>query len=134
MVRILSFFLLFVLLFVPTVFAVDPPTPTPCPVITDAAGKQITQQSTDLGCIPNDPVMFVSKFYSIGLSIIGGVAVLSIIYGGYILMSSRGNPTMINKGKSYIFYAIIGLLLAIFGYVFIEVIAKDILHIPGFGT
>lgn len=130
MVRIVFIALLFLLFVHSPVFAVDA-TPTPCPPIPKGSG-QITQQNTDLGCIPNDPVMFVSKFYSIGLSIIGGVAVLFIIYGGYILLSSQGNPTQINKGKSYILYAIIGLLLAIFGYVFVEVIAVDILKVPGF--
>ncbi len=88
---------------------------------------------TDLGCIPNDPVGFVAKFYGIGLGLIGGVAVLFIIYGGYIILSSQGNPQNLNRGKSYIMYAIIGLLLAIFGFVFIQVIAVNILKIPGFG-
>jgi glucose uptake protein GlcU len=87
---------------------------------------------TDLGCIPNDPVGFVAKFYGIGLGIIGGLAVLFIIYGGYIILSSQGNPQNLNKGKSYIMYAIIGLLLAIFGYVFVQIIAVDVLKIPGF--
>ncbi len=88
---------------------------------------------TDLGCIPNDPVGFVAKFYGIGLGLIGGVAVLFIIYGGYIILSSQGNPQSLNRGKSYIMYAIIGLLLAIFGFVFIQVIAVNVLKIPGFG-
>jgi len=87
---------------------------------------------TELGCIPNDPVGFVAKFYAIGLGLIGGVSLLFIIYGGYIILVSQGNPEKLNNGKSYILYAIIGLLLAIFGFVFIQVIAIDILHIPGF--
>ncbi|MEK7502558.1 MAG: hypothetical protein AAB609_03455 [Patescibacteria group bacterium] len=87
---------------------------------------------TDLGCIPNDPFAFVAKFYGIGLGIIGGVALLFIIYGGYIILTSQGDPNQLNTGKSYIYYAIAGLLLAIFGFVFIQVITVDILHIPGF--
>ena len=98
--------------------------PTSCPT-----GQSLVE---GIGCIPTDPIGFVAKFYSIGLSLIGGVAVLFIIYGGYTLLTSQGNPVQINKGKSYILYAIIGLLLAIFGYVFVEVIAVDILKIPGF--
>ena len=89
---------------------------------------------TDLGCIPNDPVGFVAKFYGIGLGLIGGIAVLFIIYGGYIILSSQGNPQELNRGKSYIMYAIIGLLLAVFGFVFIQIIAVNVLHIPGFGA
>jgi len=91
-----------------------------------------TEVSTDLGCIPNDPYAFVAKFYGIGLGIIGGVALLFIIYGGYIILTSQGQPAQLGRGKSYIYYAIAGLLLAIFGFVFIQVIAVDILHIPGF--
>lgn len=87
---------------------------------------------TDLGCIPNDPFQFVSKFYGIGLGLIGGVAVLFIIYGGYIILTSQGEQAQLNRGKSYIYYAIAGLLLAVFGFVFIQVIAVNILHIPGF--
>lgn len=86
---------------------------------------------TELGCISQDPVQFIKDFYGIGLGIIGGIALLSIIYGGYIILTSQGNPTQLSKGKSYIFYAIVGLLLAIFGFVFVEVLAGDILHIPG---
>ncbi|OGH15015.1 MAG: hypothetical protein A2860_01030 [Candidatus Levybacteria bacterium RIFCSPHIGHO2_01_FULL_37_33] len=91
-----------------------------------------TEVSTDLGCIPNDPFGFVSKFYAVGLGLIGGVALLFIIYGGYIILTSQGQSDQLGRGKSYIYYAIAGLLLAIFGFVFIQVIAVDILHIPGF--
>lgn len=87
---------------------------------------------TDLGCLPSDPIGFVSKFYSIGLGLIGMVGLVFIIIGGYHIMMSRGNQEQLNTGKSYITYAIIGILLAIFGFVFIEVIAGDIIKIPGF--
>lgn len=87
---------------------------------------------TDLGCIPNDPFAFVTKFYGIGLGLIGGIALLFIIFGGYTILTSQGQPDKLSKGKSYIYYAIAGLLLAIFGYVLIQIIAVDVLHIPGF--
>ena len=91
-----------------------------------------TCTSTELGCIPNDPYQFVVKFYSIGLSLIGGVSLLFIIYGGYMIMVSQGNPEKLKVGKDYIYYSLAGLLLAIFGYVFIQIVVIDILHIPGF--
>lgn len=89
---------------------------------------------TEVGCLPTDPIAFIARFYGIGLSLIGGVSMLFIIIGGYVILTSRGNPQQLNVGKSYIFYAILGLLLAIFGYVFIQVIAVDIFHIPGFSA
>jgi hypothetical protein len=87
---------------------------------------------TEIGCIPKDPGGFAAEYYTYGLGLIGGVALLFIIIGGYIMLTSQGNPLRLQNGKTYIFYAIFGLLLAIFGYVFIEVIAIDILHVPGF--
>ena len=93
------------------------------------AANEIT---TDLGCFPNDPVGFVQKFYGIGLGFVAGIALLALIWGGYSIMTSRGDPHRVNIGKSYIYYAIAGLLLAIFGYVFIQTVLVDILHVPGF--
>jgi cytochrome c biogenesis protein CcdA len=91
-----------------------------------------TEIVTDFGCFPNDPVGFVQKFYAIGLGFVAGIALIALIIGGYLILTSQGIPERVNNGKAYIFYAIIGLLLAIFGFVFIEVIVVNVLHVPGF--
>ena len=96
------------------------------------AGSIPSCQQTELGCIPTDPFAFVGSAYGIGLGLIGGLSVLFLIYGGYQVMVSQGNPDKLNIGKSYIYYAIAGLVLAIFGFVFLQLIAVDILRIPGF--
>lgn len=93
----------------------------------------LTGTQTDLGCIPNDPVAFVGKFYAMGLSLIGGVSLLFMIYGAYLILTSQGSQEMIGRGKSYMSYAIGGLLLAIFGYLFIKLVLGTILKIPGIG-
>lgn len=87
---------------------------------------------TDFGCLPNDPIGFVAKFYGWGLSLIGLVGLVFLIIGGYHILLSRGDPSRLNVGRSYILYAIIGILLAIFGFVFIQVVTSDVLKIPGF--
>jgi hypothetical protein len=91
-----------------------------------------TEISTDFGCLPNSPIGFVEKFYQWGLGLIGLIGVLFLIIGGYHLLISRGDVEELQTGKSYIIYAIIGILLAIFGFVFIQIIASNVLHIPGF--
>lgn len=87
---------------------------------------------TDLGCIPYDPAAFAGKFYGIGLGLIAGTSLLFFIFGSYLIMTSRGNSRQLNTGKSYLLYALFGLLLAIFGFVIIQVVIVDILKIPGF--
>lgn len=85
-----------------------------------------------IGCVPTDTSGAVNMFYGIGLGLIGGVSILFIILGGYFILTSQGDTQKLANGKSYITYAVIGLLLAIFGFVFTTVIAVDILRIPGF--
>lgn len=93
---------------------------------------EANEVATDLGCLPNDPVGFIQQFYGWGLSLIGLVGLLFLIYGGYHVLTSGGNPEKLQKGKEYIVYSIIGLLLAFFGFVFIQFIAGGVLRIPGF--
>ena len=92
----------------------------------------INEIQTDFGCWPNDPIGFTEKFYGYGIGFVGGISLLMLIWGGYTIMTSHGNPYKIKLGKNYIIYAIADLLLAIFGYVFFEYIAVDILRLPGF--
>lgn len=99
----------------------------------NASGQcPLDRVKTDFGCMPNDPIGFVQEFYPIGLSFVGAIALICLIIGGYMVMVSKGDPHRVNIGKSYIYYSIAGLLLAIFGYVFIQVIIVDILKVPGF--
>jgi len=96
------------------------------------AACALNQIATDFGCMPNDPIGFVQKFYGIGLGFVAAVALMALIWGGYSIMTSRGDPHRVTIGKSYIYYAIAGLMLAIFGYVFIQTVLVDVLHVPGF--
>jgi hypothetical protein len=89
---------------------------------------------TDLGCLPADYAGFTAKLYGWGLWLLGFIAVIFLMIGGYQIMMSRGNVEMLERGKSFVFYSIAGLLLAIFGFVFIEIISGQILKIPGFGS
>lgn len=87
---------------------------------------------TDLGNIPCDPTGFASSLYGIGLSFIGVVALLFIVYGGFLILTSQGSEDQLRKGKSYITYSIIGVVLAVAGYALYQILAIDLLKIPGF--
>lgn len=90
------------------------------------------ETQTDLGCIPADPANFAATLYGIGLGMVGAVALLSIIFGAFLVLTSQGDPIKLNKGKSYIVYALIGLFLAVGGYAFYRIITTGIVEIPGF--
>jgi len=89
---------------------------------------------TDLSgvCLSSDPIGFASDLYGYGLGLIGGVAVLFVMYGGFVILSSQGDPARLAKGKQYIFFSIVGIILAVSGLAVYQLIGGDILKIPGF--
>ncbi len=86
-----------------------------------------------LGCIGTDTGSFVGSFFNVGLGLAGGIAFLFLIYGGFLYLTSGGNPETLQKAKEIIVSAITGLLLIIFSVFLLRLIASDILKIPGFG-
>lgn len=102
------------------------------PEVALAQCDRTKEIDTDFGCVPADPAGFTSRIYAIGLGLIGGAALLSIMYGGYLVMSSRGDKDKLVKGRSYIFSAIAGMILAIVGFALYQIIAGQVLDLPGF--
>lgn len=109
-------------------------TPTPPSGATATPGGPPTTPTGICGIGQANPANFVSGLFGCGISLVGGIAVLFVIYGGFVFLTSAGDPTKIRVGKEYITYAIVGLLLAIFTLVILQVIGLDILNIPGFGS
>ena len=54
---------------------------------------------------------FVNKIIPAVLGILGGVALLVVIYAGYLYMTSQGDQTKITLAKELIIGAITGILL-----------------------
>jgi hypothetical protein len=69
----------------------------------------------------------------IGLMIGGGVALLIILAGSFILSASQGDPKKTSEAKEMITSAIIGLVFIILSVSILQLIGVQILRIPGFG-
>ncbi len=103
---------------------------TSAPAVTCDA---VTEIQTDFGCFKvGDVNDFTTKLYGIGLGFIGGVALLFIIWGGYLILSSQGDIQKLQRGKSYIVSSILGILLAVGGFIFYQIVAVDVLKLQGF--
>lgn len=87
---------------------------------------------TAVGCISTKPEEFVKDFLRLGIGIAGGIAFLLILFGGFQILTSAGNPERLAGGKELVGAAISGLLLIIFSLFLLKVIGVDILGIPGF--
>lgn len=107
----------------------DNPPPPPC---TGLTGGKCNSVDTGIGNISTNPAGLVGSIFGILLSLSGSLAILLIVYGGYRMMSSQGNPEKVQAARETIVSAIVGLLFTIFSLVILEIIGVDILHIPGF--
>lgn len=117
----------FYLLFTSPVFA-DPPG---CASSSNGVCNAV---STGLGININTSAGgFVGSFFTILLSLAGGVAVLLIIVSGYNMMMSQGNAEKVKAAQETLTAAIIGLLFMIFSTTILQIIGVNILHIPQFG-
>jgi hypothetical protein len=92
-----------------------------------------TEISTAIGCIPvleNDNGKSFMEFvlrWAIGVG--GGIAFLLILYAGFMLMTSTGNPERIKAGQELMTSAISGLILLVFSVFILNFIGINILGI-----
>lgn len=74
------------------------------------------------------PVEYFKKFVGAlargVIGILGFMAVLFLVYGGMIYITSAGDPEKAKKGKSIFIYSIVGLLLAAFSYAIVTTIVR----------
>lgn len=87
---------------------------------------------TAIGCIRVDSIeAFINSFLTWAIGIGGGVAFLLIVYSGFMIMTSSGNPEKLKAGQELLTSAIAGLIMLIFSVFILRVIGVDILKIPG---
>jgi len=114
---IIAVYTIFNLLFPPSVRAQHPAT---C-----SGGTGI---NTAIGCISFDSTSDIAaNFLRVGLGIAGGVSFLMIVYAGFLLITSTGNPERIKQGQDLMTAAFAGLVMIIFSVVILHFIGISIL-------
>ncbi len=113
-----------------SVYAGAPAPPPPLGV----GGCQPDEIYTAIGCVPilnggNDLVPFMAFVLGWGVGIAGGIAFLLILYAGFQVMTSSGNPQRVQAGKELLGAAISGVLLLVFSTFILRVVGVDILKI-----
>jgi hypothetical protein len=68
----------------------------------------------------------VSQIYIWSLGLSGILAVSVTVWGGYLVMSARGNGAQATKGKEYIYSALVGMVLLMSAYLLLNTINTDL--------
>lgn len=91
------------------------PTPDPALAVNnnDPLGVNPGQES---GLSDDDPRIIVGRIIQVALGLLGITAVVLIIYGGFMIMTSGGNDEKISKGKNILITSVIGLGIILAAY------------------
>ena len=68
------------------------------------------------GLTNQDPRLIVGKIINVSLSLLGTIAVVLIIYAGFLWMTAGGNDDQITKARGIIYASIIGLVIILSAY------------------
>lgn len=70
----------------------------------------------------------VSQIYVWSIGVSGLLAVVMCIFGGYLVMSARGNGQQAANGKTYIVSSLIGMVLLLGAYLILNTINPDLVN------
>lgn len=89
--------------------------------------------NTALGCISYDAVNggFVNNLLGIIIGLGGGVGLVLILYGVFIVTTSAGIPDKLKQGQEIISSAVAGLLFIILSIFLMNLIGIKIFALPG---
>lgn len=88
--------------------------------------KGINAARTDDMSSAADPESIVQKVVNIILFVLGVLAVIMIIVGGFRYVTSGGDSNKLTSAKNTILYAVIGLIVALFAYAIVNWVVKQV--------
>lgn len=69
---------------------------------------------------------FVSNLLQVVLGLVGVIAIVVIIYGGFTYMTSAGDTGKVQKGKSILIYGVVGLIVALSAFAIVRFVAGSL--------
>ena len=104
---------------------------------TDPSTNQPTNpndgvQWTVFGCMQSDAGNYTNQLVKVATAVIGGITFLVILYGGFLVLTSSGDPEKLNRGKGLVKSGIIAGIIVLFAVVILQTAGLKILQVPGF--
>ncbi len=77
----------------------------------------------------NSPEALIGKVIKAIMGIVGSIALVMFIYGGFVWMMAGGNAQAVDKGKSILMWAAVGLIVIFSSYALVQFVFKDFLGV-----
>lgn len=113
------FVLTFLFIFTGTVFAADVPAGEGGGLGSCSGGS--CQLGDPLGLPKDKPAQaLIGKVINAALGIVGSLALLMFIYGGFTWMLASGNAEAVTKGRNILIWATVGLVIIFSAYALVK--------------
>ena len=89
-----------------------------CPGAT--SHQKVTDCLTQLNL--NDSIVLINVIIRLAFGLAAIIALIYLIYSGYLYMTALGNPDSIAKAKTKLLYTVMGLILIILAYLIVAFI------------
>ncbi len=66
------------------------------------------------------PQTLIGKIINAVLGVVGSIALLMFIYGGFVWMTAAGNEQSVTKGKNILIWATVGLIIIFSSYALVK--------------
>jgi Type IV secretion system pilin len=93
---------------------------------TDLWGNQQSNIKTASGLGETDPRQMVAQVINILLGFLGIIAVVLILYAGFLWMTAGGSDENIKKAKNILSAAVIGLIIILMSYGIANMVLKEL--------
>ena len=97
------------------------------PTTTVNVNKDSAQKYMDADKKNTNLINSINTVINVAIGLIGFVAVVVIIYGGFQYTTSAGDAAKVKKAKDTIMYGVIGLVVALLAFAIVNFILSDII-------
>lgn len=104
-----------------------PATAAVCPPDSlNPAGNSLAECNIEPGNSPSDVKSVVQSVLKVIFGILGVVAVIVMILGGFYLMTSQGDASKVTRGKNTILYGLVGLVISFLAFAIVNFVLGKI--------
>ncbi|MCU0680460.1 MAG: pilin [Planctomycetes bacterium] len=128
MKKIVVFFILSLFLFFSFNFAVAQDTSGTSQQDTSGTSKKTStgdSLSNPLGD-GTTPQKLIGRIINGVLGLVGSIALLMFVYGGFLWMTSSGNAEKVKEGKNIIIWAVLGMAIIFFAYALVKFVIQGV--------
>lgn len=102
---------------------------TPTLVAAQNVNFGINQISNTIGLTNTNPQVVAARIINVALGFLGIIAVVIVLYGGFMWMTAAGNEERIGKAKQILTAGIIGLVIIIMAWAIASYVVSTLVNV-----